>query len=192
MKKDEKKSANVNEGAKLKGVYTITIAQLQTKAQKDLDKKIRRYRSMGRDVSQLVRLLNKSCKTRKIVVENIIPTAGRTAIAQHLTNASPSPSTLLVNYFGLGSGTTAPANGDTTLETEVFRNAVASRTNANNIAYITGFFASTDTSGTYREVGLFINGTGTANTGTLLSRVAVNITKTSVQTLTVDYTITIS
>lgn len=183
---------NLNEGTKMKGVYTFTRAFLETKAQRDLDAKIRKYREMGRDVTDMVRMLNSICRTEKFVVENLLPTVGRTAIAQHLTNVSPTPSALVVNYVALGSGTNAPANGDTTLQTEVFRNAVASRTNSSNIGYITGFYASTDTNGTYREVGLFINGTASANTGTLFSRVAVNITKTSVQTLTVDYTITIS
>lgn len=183
---------NVKEGTSMKGVYTFTRAFLETKEQVKLDAQIRKFREQGRNVAPLVRKLNSICRTEKFVVENLLPTVGRTAIAQHLTNVSPTPAALVVNYVALGTGTNSPANADTTLQTEVFRNAVASRTNANNIGYITGFYASTDTNGTYREVGLFINGTGSANTGTLFSRVAVNITKTSVQTLTVDYTITIS
>lgn len=123
---------------------------------------------------------------------NLCPTVGRAAIANALTDATPAPATTRINYVALGSGTNAPANGDTTLQTETYRNTVASETNASNIAYITGFFSATETSGTYREAGLFIEGTGSANSGTLLSRVAINITKSSSETLTLDWSLTIS
>lgn len=125
-------------------------------------------------------------------VKNLIPTCARTAIAQHLSNASPTPSTLRINYSALGTGTTAPANGDTTLETESYRKLISSETNADNIAYFTAFYTAVECNGTYREAGLFINGTGTIDTGTLFSRVAINITKTVSETLTIDYTVTIS
>ena len=123
--------------------------------------------------------------------ENLLPTVGRTMIADNLTNAAPD-NAMRVNYVALGSGVTAPANGDTTLQTETYRNVVASETNANNVAYITGFFSATETTGTYRECGLFSNGTASANTGILLSRVAINITKSNTETLTLDWTLTIS
>jgi len=92
----------------------------------------------------------------------------------------------------VGTGTNAPANGDTTLQTETARTVVASRTNASNVAYITGFYGATDVSGTLREAGIFIGATATANSGTLLSRVAINVTKAVTETLTLDWTITIS
>lgn len=123
---------------------------------------------------------------------NIVPTVGRAAIAANMTSVSPTPANILVNYCGVGTGTNAPANGDTQLQTEIFRNAVASRTSASNIAYITGFFAATEGVATLKEAGLFIAGTATANSGTLLSRVAINVTKSNTETLTLDWTITIS
>lgn len=123
---------------------------------------------------------------------NLCPTVGRAAIANALTDSTPSPATTRINYVALGTGTNSPANGDTTLQTETYRNTVASETNASNIAYITGFFSATETSGTFREAALFIEGTASANTGTLLSRVAINITKSTSETLTLDWTITIS
>lgn len=131
-------------------------------------------------------------KKRVFEYENLIPTVGRTAIADHLTNASPSPASLRANYTALGSGTTAPANGDTQLQTETFRKAIASQTKSNNIAYMTAFYTAAEAVATHREAGVFINGTGTANSGTLFSRVAINITKSGTETLTIDYSITIS
>ena len=123
---------------------------------------------------------------------NIIPTVGRALIAAHLGTSAPSPSSLLVNYSAVGTGTNAPANGDTTLQTETARTVVASRTASSNIAYITGFFGATDVSGTLREAGLFIGASAAANSGTLFSRVAINITKALTETLTLDWVITIS
>ena len=129
---------------------------------------------------------------RKFVYKNLIPTAGRAAIGNQLTNVAPSPNPLRVNFTSLGTGVTAPANGDTQLQTETFRKAIASATNASNIAYMTAFYTAPEVSGTFREAGLHIAATGTANSGTLFSRVAINITKSVSETLTIDYTITIT
>lgn len=131
-------------------------------------------------------------KIRVIERDNLIPTSGRAAIASWLTNASPTPASILVNYGGIGTGTTAPANGDVQLQTETYRKAIASTTSASNIAYFTQFFTAAEVSGTFREAGLFMSGTGTANSGTLLSRVAINITKAVTETMTIDVTLTIS
>lgn len=135
--------------------------------------------------------INNLLKRRQLVF-NLVVTTGRTVLASWLGNVTGSPTTLYPNYVALGTGVTAPANGDTTLQTETYRNLVASRTNASNIAYITGFFNATETSGTFREAGLFIAGTGAANSGTLFSRVAINITKAVTETLTLDWQITFS
>lgn len=123
--------------------------------------------------------------------ENIIPTVGRTMLANNLTDPAPTNDPR-VNYVALGTGTNVPANGDTTLQTEVYRNAVASQTNSNNIAYCTGFFTAVEDSGTYREAGIFADGGAGADTGVLISRVAINVTKSNTETLTIDWTITIS
>ena len=129
---------------------------------------------------------------RVFVYENLIPTVGRAAIADHLTNPTPSPTALRINYTALGTGTNAPANADTILQTETFRKATASETNADNVAFITAFYTASEVSGTFREAGLFIEGTATVDTGTLFSRIAINITKSVTETLTIDYTVTIT
>lgn len=123
--------------------------------------------------------------------KNLVPTVAKTMIANNLTAASPT-NTMLATHVVLGSSTTAPAASDTQLGTETYRNTVASITNAANIAYFTGFFTTTETSGTYRECGVVSNGTGTANTGILLSHVAINIVKSTSETLTLDWTLTLS
>lgn len=134
----------------------------------------------------------KTNKIKKIVeYNNLIPLVGRALIANNLSSNAPTNDPY-ANYVALGTGTTAPANGDTTLETEVYRNPTASATNADNIAYITGFFSAADCNGTYKEAGIFCNGTGIADSGILLSRVAIDITKSATETLTLDFSLTIT
>jgi len=128
---------------------------------------------------------------RVIVKKNLLPTAGRAFIAARIANVG-SPQDIKVNYSAVGTGATAPANADTQLQTETFRKAVASASSSNNIAYLTAFYTASEAVGTINEVGLFINGTSTANTGTLFSRVAVSITKSAIETLTIDYSITLN
>jgi len=123
--------------------------------------------------------------------DNVICTVGKTLIANNLTDATPDNAPR-INYVALGSNAAVPSSADTQLGTETYRNSVASETNALNVAYVTGFFTATETSGTYLEAGLFSNGTGAANSGILVSHVAVSVTKAITETLTIDWTITIN
>jgi len=191
MEKLEDKKIEVNEKAGFVGVYQFTKAKLKTPAQFRLSKLIAKLRDEGKDVTGMIRTLNNICETEKIIVHNIIPTVGRSTIAENLTSATPTNG-VLINKAELGSGTTAPANTDTALETPVFRNDVASRTNANNVAYITGFFAATEAVGTHTEAGLYIDGTTTLGDGVLMSRVAISIAKSSTETLTLDWAINLT
>jgi len=73
----------------------------------------------------------------------------------------------------------------------VYRNAIASRTNAVNVGYATAFFNQTEVTGTFREAGIFCNASGTANSGVLLSHVNINVTKSNTQKLTIDWMMTL-
>lgn len=125
------------------------------------------------------------------VYKNLIPTTARALIASHLTNPTPGTA-LLATYAAVGTNTTAPNNTDVKLGTEIYRNLIASRTSAGNIGFITAFFTAPEAVGTLKEAGIFMGGSGAANSGTLLSHVAVDITKSNIQTLTLDWTITIN
>jgi hypothetical protein len=122
--------------------------------------------------------------------KNLIATVGRAVFAQRL--AQDYTYTGAIKYGALGSSTTAPANGDTQLGTEVFRKAPASYSATSNKAYITFVYAVAEAIGTHREFGTFIDGSASANTGILFSHLAVNWVKTGVQSLTVDCVYTIS
>lgn len=187
-------NTTLQENTKLQGVYTFTLAKLVTPEHFALDAQISHLQKQGLYATALplIKRLNAMCETEVTVVKNLIPTVGRSAIANWLTQASPSPASMRLNYTALGTGTTAPANGDTQLQTETYRKTIASATNSNNIAYCTAFYTAVECSGTYKEAGVFMNATGTANSGTIFSHVAIDITKTTSNTLTIDYTITIS
>jgi hypothetical protein len=131
-------------------------------------------------------------KYGRVVFEtpNLVPDVGRSVIAQRLAGTTTYTGT--VNKVALGTSTSSPTNSDTQLGAEVYRNNIASYTYSNNIAYLTGFFTAVETSGTYAECGLFIDGTASANTGQIFSHALISVTKSSSQTLTIDWVVTIS
>lgn len=205
----------IKEKAGCKGVYVFTKAKLELPEHFALNNRITEIRNeiqalcsnrgdrrkltstrikierREKLMLSLIRELNSKCKTEKIVVDNIIPTVMRAMLANNLTSISPT-NLPLIKYAEVGTGTNSPANGDTALQTSSYRNAIASRTNASNVAYATAFFNATETTGTYREAGIFSDGSASAGTGILSSRVAINITKSNTETLTLDWSITIS
>ena len=186
-----KDTVEIKSGLTLKGVYTFTKAFLETPAQFKMHEIIKARKEAGQEYMSIVRKLNAMCRTEKIVYENLVPTVGRTMIANNLTAGSPT-NVMKITHCALGSSGTAPANADTQLGTETYRNSIASITNSNNVAYATGFFTATEVTGTFAEAGIFSNGTGSANSGVLLSHVLVAITKTNTQTLTLDWSLTLS
>ena len=126
--------------------------------------------------------------------ENLIPTAGRNLVAQALAGSLSAIADIEINFTSLGTGSTAADNGDTTLETETFRKGVASVTVSNNQLFITAFYTAAEVTGTFNEAGVHINGSGTPDSGILFSRVILSpaVTKSAIETLTIDYTVTIT
>ena len=184
-----------NDKIGLIGVYNITKAKISNKSQIKLCKKIDKLRKSGKDFMPFVYELNRICDTETIKLKNIIPTVGRTMIANNLVSTTPT-NEMIVEYIALGTDNTTPANGDTTLGTETYRNSVASKTNSDNVAYVSGFFNATETTGTFYEAGIFSDATSATDSGILLSRVLLDaptgIVKSNTETLTIDWTITIN
>lgn len=173
------------------GIYRVTVRDLNSPEAWHLNNEIERLRKLALPVQNMIEKLNSITPVHAVYeINNKVTLAYLTAVIDHTTDASPTPSSLLINKLAIGTGVTTPTQNDTTLETETYRNDVASLANSQNIGYIGGFFSATETSGTFREVGAFINGTASANTGTLVNRAAINITKTTLQTLTIDITLT--
>jgi hypothetical protein len=131
---------------------------------------------------------------RHVHYSNIIPTVSRQQIAKAITSNLTTLTEIEITHQELGTGTTAPANGDTGLQTPSAgtRKSISSMAYSANVMNFTSFWAATEATGTWREFCLFINGTGTSNSGTVFNRVAINITVGSSDALTIDGTVTIS
>ena len=98
-----------------------------------------------------------------------------------------------INYLALGTGSNTPASTDTTLQTEIARKAPqAGQTRTNNQVSFEFYFAPTEAIGNLKEVGAFIDGTASADTGALFDRAAIDVAKTSLNSLTVTLLVTVS
>ncbi len=131
--------------------------------------------------------------SRERVVEykhNITTTVGRTMIMNNLTDPTPD-NDMLIAHAALGDDDTAVAEGDTVLGNEVYRNAIASRNNVDNVGFATAFFNQTEVTGTFKECGIFSDSSLTPDSGILVSHVNIDQTKTVTQKLTIDWTLTL-
>lgn len=127
----------------------------------------------------------------KKLVDNMFVTAGKNSLADALRGTTANNKGI-ITYCALGTGSTAPALADTTLQTEIVRKLVSVRSVSGNVATFQTFFTTAEGNGSLREAGLFgDDASSTANSGTLFARVAINRTKTSGDTLTLTWSITI-
>ena len=103
---------------------------------------------------------------------NVICNAGFGAITKILTGDTGYTGNGEINKALLGTGSSTPSASDTTLDTEDYRNDMASGTASGNVAFLTAFFSETECSGTYTEFGNVIDGEAGADTGLLWSHIA--------------------
>ena len=121
---------------------------------------------------------------------NLVVDAGIALILDTLVNDKAHHPT----HLALGTGTTAAANTDTSLEAEAYRKAITSATITGNSAKFAAFIGFADYAGTISELGLFADASDVAGSGTLFSRFIPKtaITKTSADALVISWTITFS
>jgi hypothetical protein len=119
-------------------------------------------------------------------VSNLVVTAGKNHIADQLSSA---PGQGAMSHMALGTGSAAPAAGDTALGAEIDRNALTSRTDAGNVVTYVGNWAAGDaTNAAIAEAGIF----NAAAAGTMLARATFTaINKGAGDTLQVTWTVTI-
>jgi hypothetical protein len=118
-------------------------------------------------------------------VTNLIVNNGRYGICDQLL---ASPTITKPTHMGIGTGTTAPALGDTALQTEVGTRQSASKSRSNNVLTLEATFAAGNGTGAITEAGVFNASTG----GTLYSRITFSvINKGSNDSLTLTWTWTI-
>lgn len=130
----------------------------------------------------------------QIAKHNLVVDDGLESIVARLTGVDiPASLKGTITYCAVGTGTDAVTAGDTKLQTEIERKQIAVRTPTGTTGSFRAFFNTSEAVGTLRELGLFgDDASGTADTGTLFARLAINKTKTDAQTLTIDWNITLS
>lgn len=119
-------------------------------------------------------------------VHNLITNVGRNGIMDQLL---ASPTISKPSHMAIGTGTTAPAAGDTTLQTELDRNALTSKNRATNVVTMVGDWAAGDGTGAITEAGIF----DAATTGNLYARATFSvINKAAGDTLSITWTFTLT
>ena len=120
-------------------------------------------------------------------IKNLVVTVGKTFIASRMVGVAST----VMGWMELGTGTTAAAVGDTTLQTVISasRTALTSGTNTTNVVtYVATFPAGTGT-GAVTEAGIF----NAASAGTMLCRtVFAVVNKGASDAMSVTWTITVS
>jgi hypothetical protein len=120
-------------------------------------------------------------------IKNLVVTTGKTFIASRIVGVAST----VMGWMELGTGTTAAAVGDTTLQTVISgsRVTLTSGTAATNVVtYVASFPAGTGT-GAVTEAGVF----NAASAGTMLCRtVFAVVNKGAADAMSITWTITVS
>jgi hypothetical protein len=118
-------------------------------------------------------------------INNLVVTTGLGYIASRMKDATADA----MSHMAIGSGTAAAAAGNTTLGTELDRNALTSTTvTGNEITYAASWGAG-DGTGAVTEAGIF----NAASAGDMLARTVFSVlNKSANDTLAITWTITLS
>lgn len=123
--------------------------------------------------------------------KNLVVTAAKNAIADAL-RGNVANNQGQITYCAVGTSTTSPALADTQLNAEIARKLISVRSASGNVATFKTFFNQSEANGVLKEAGLFGGlASDTLNTGTLFCHVNINRTKTSSDTLTLTWAVTV-
>lgn len=146
-----------------------------------------------KDIPDILRSYDGTYKNQIQIREwhNLVPDVLRNEMALLISGTTVTP-TFKANYLAMGDDSTPPTNADTILWNETIRGLFSDRFSIDNVAYLDKFWSSAEVGGnSYQEIGVIVDGSGTANTGYLLSHILINETMGVNETLTVNVTITI-
>lgn len=117
--------------------------------------------------------------------KNLVVTVGKEFVASRMVGTASN----VMSHMALGSGTTAPAAGNTALEAELGRVALAGAVAASNVVTYTATFSAGTATGAVTEAGIF----NASSAGTMLCRTVFSVVNKGVDdALSVTWTITIS
>ncbi len=129
--------------------------------------------------------------TDQVTYKNLTTTLGRGFLMQILCNTATGTNKY-VTHFGIGTSNTAANVADTQLGAETFRKSISSALDSTNTANISVFVGASEANFTWQEYGYFIDGTATANSGTILSHFIQSVAKSAPATKTVDSVFTLA
>jgi len=168
----------MQENVKSKGEYTIYSLDKTIKEDSPV---IQQLRDISRGVIKDGQKIIKDLKTGKIVKRidyhtNLTPYSGLSVFTGRL--AGITTYTGIINYFALGSGNTAFSTASVKLNTEVFRKLISSASSGDNLAYIDLFIDASDVADqTFKEIGAFIDGSASVDSGQAFSLAVQDIVK---------------
>ena len=134
-------------------------------------------------------MIGRDCNVYKY--HNIVPTVARAQVAKALTANIASVNEVKITHQELGTGTNTPANTDTGLQTPSSgtRKVISSLAYSNNVIALTCFWSAGEATGTWKECATFIDG----NSGNILfNRIALDVTVSASNALTIDGTVTLT
>jgi len=127
---------------------------------------------------------------RSRTCHNLITTAGLTMIAKRLAGEANDCN---ITYVAVGTDSTAPAVGDTTLGAELDRNANSYTAYSGTAITVRGYFGPAEAVGAIEEMALFGEAaSAAADSGTMFNHALMSETKTTSETLSIEAVITIS
>ncbi len=121
-------------------------------------------------------------------IRNMVVNTGKYAMAAAFFDATRGN----ITHCAVGTGLTAPDAGDIKLQTELARKLISVRSSALKVFTAQTFFNTSEAVGTLKEAGLFGDGaTLTPDSGVLFCRLAINRVKSSNDTLTLSWDVTV-
>ena len=136
----------------------------------------------------------RDAETGKVIKEsryrNLTVQGGLDMIAERLAGDARDCN---ITHGAVGTNSTKPAIGDTTLGTEITRKTNSTTASSGSQILITVFFGAPEANGILTEFGLFGEAATLAvDSGTMFNHAIISETKTASETLTFSVTITIA
>ena len=180
----------LNDPAHVSGRLVFSNFLLTSPRAREIDARLRDASDMPENEwRSLMGELSVLCPVRTLEKRNIVVLSGRSAMARILLGDTTYSGA--INYGALGTDSTSPAASDTALGAEVARKLFARRTRTDAQVSFDFFFSQLDTSGTYEEFGMFIDGDASADSGQLFNHALTGgWAKTNTEAMTVAAQIT--
>jgi len=148
----------------IEGIYTLRAITLDDQLEHEINRAIEKQ-----DRERFERLI-KAATIREKVIKNIVTIGARSMIAGRIAGDDTTYSGT-INYLALGDDNTAVSENDTALGNEVYRKTKNIYSHTNNVVNLDWYFTKANTNGTYEEIGTFVDGTASADSGLLFSRI---------------------